>query len=231
MKMNKKLRRILLTVCSAALLVCVTVGATVAYLTSTDAVTNTFTVGRLSIELDETDVNVDGVKDGEYPVKANDYKIMPNHKYVKDPTVHFACSWDSTDKKYEDVNSEKAYLFVAVKNGLAAVEAAADDEYKQIATQITDNSWGALTSTDGKQIKVNDYAIYYQIANASATKSDYKVFEEFKITSELSNEANATLKMDDYNNKTIDVKAFAIQYDGFTDANDAWTNSGFASKL
>ena len=53
MKMNKKLRRILLTVCSAALLVCVTVGATVAYLTSTETVTNTFTVGKVDITLDE----------------------------------------------------------------------------------------------------------------------------------------------------------------------------------
>ena len=62
MKMNKKLRRILLTVCSAALLVCVTVGATVAYLTSTTGpVTNTFTVGKVAITLDEADVDVDGV--------------------------------------------------------------------------------------------------------------------------------------------------------------------------
>ena len=59
MKMNSKLRRILLTVCSAALLVCVTVGATVAYLTSTETVTNTFTVGKVDITLDEAAIKQD----------------------------------------------------------------------------------------------------------------------------------------------------------------------------
>ena len=93
MKMNKKLRRILLTVCSAALLVCVTVGATVAYLTSTDTVTNTFTVGKVAINLDEADVDEYGnvLKDKDDKVlprvKENTYKLMPGHTYTKDPTV------------------------------------------------------------------------------------------------------------------------------------------------
>ncbi|MGN0758520.1 MAG: SipW-dependent-type signal peptide-containing protein, partial [Candidatus Ventricola sp.] len=89
MKMNKKLRRILLTVCSAALLVCVTVGATVAYLTSTDEVVNSFTVGNVQIKLDEAKANEDGTPDTTVTdrVKANSYKLLPGHTYNKDPMV------------------------------------------------------------------------------------------------------------------------------------------------
>ena len=54
---NSKLRKVLLLACSAVLLVCLSVGATLAYLTSTDTVKNTFTVGKVAITLDE--VNVD----------------------------------------------------------------------------------------------------------------------------------------------------------------------------
>ena len=43
MKKTHKMRKIMLALFSAMLLVCVTVGATVAYLTSTDEVVNTFT--------------------------------------------------------------------------------------------------------------------------------------------------------------------------------------------
>ena len=53
---NSKLRRILLTLACAVLLVSLSVGATLAYLTSTPTkVTNTFVVGEVKIELDEAD--------------------------------------------------------------------------------------------------------------------------------------------------------------------------------
>ena len=50
---NSKLRRILLTLACAVLLVSLSVGATLAYLTSVTAeVQNTFTVGKVQITLD-----------------------------------------------------------------------------------------------------------------------------------------------------------------------------------
>ena len=56
----KKTRKILLMAACAVLLVCISVGATVAYLTSTDTVTNTFTVGQVAITLDEAKVDMYG---------------------------------------------------------------------------------------------------------------------------------------------------------------------------
>lgn len=80
--MKTKGKALLLTLC-AVLLVAASVLGTMAYLTSTDTVTNTFTVGKVEIKLDETDVtNPNGPR-----VKANSYKLMPGNTYTKDPTV------------------------------------------------------------------------------------------------------------------------------------------------
>lgn len=80
--MKTKSKALLLTLC-AVLLVAASVLGTMAYLTSTDTVTNTFTVGKVEIKLDETDVtNPTGSR-----VQANSYKLMPGTTYTKDPTV------------------------------------------------------------------------------------------------------------------------------------------------
>lgn len=80
--MKTKSKALLLTLC-AVLLIAASVLGTMAYLTSTDTVTNTFTVGKVEITLDETDVtNPNGPR-----VKANSYKLMPGTTYTKDPTV------------------------------------------------------------------------------------------------------------------------------------------------
>ena len=80
--MKTKSKALLLTLC-AVLLVAASVLGTMAYLTSTDTVTNTFTVGKVEIKLDETDVtNPNGPR-----VQANSYKLMPGTTYTKDPTV------------------------------------------------------------------------------------------------------------------------------------------------
>lgn len=60
------------------------VGATMAYLTDTQSVTNTFTMGDVKITLDETDVkNPEGDR-----VTSNEYNIYPGAVVTKDPIVH-----------------------------------------------------------------------------------------------------------------------------------------------
>lgn len=155
----KKTRKILLMAACAVLLVCISVGATVAYLTSEDTVTNTFTVGKVAITLDEAQVTEYGVAvEPAARVKANTYKLIPGHEYKKDPTVHFAAK------------SEASWLFVKVENGISAIEADT-----KIAAQIITNGWTAL---DG----VAD--VYYKQVNANAnnTAVDYPVFGTFTLT-------------------------------------------------
>ena len=206
--MKTRNKALVLTLC-AVLLVVATVMGTMAYLTSTDSVTNAFTVGKVAITLDEARVNPNGTlvyeNDGTTPVarvKENEYKLIPGHSYTKDPTVHVAA------------DSENSYIFVKVENGIAAYEAATETTeggYKKIADQITDKGWTALTDVGN---------VYYKEYTSQNTAADLKVFENFKIA----DNANAN---DNWNNITaqntkIIVTAYAVQKEGFANAKAAW---------
>lgn len=85
------------------------VGGTIAYLTdTTDPVTNTFTVGKVDITLDEAKVTEYGVIDStaNTRVTENTYKLIPGHTYTKDPTIHVA------------TGSEDCWLFAKIENNL-----------------------------------------------------------------------------------------------------------------
>lgn len=88
---NSKFRRILLLLACAVLLVSLSVGATLAYLTSTDEVENTFTVGDVQIKLDEAKVNTETGKAVEPEERIDDgnklVRMVPGRLIDKDPTV------------------------------------------------------------------------------------------------------------------------------------------------
>ena len=97
MKAKTKTKALLMSLC-AVLLVAASVLGTMAYLTDSKDVKNTFTVGNVAIKLDEAKVNTDGKaidKKGNVVtdlakaerVAGNSYKLLPGHTYVKDPTV------------------------------------------------------------------------------------------------------------------------------------------------
>mgnify|MGYP002795392240 CR=1 FL=1 len=97
MKAKTKTKALLMSLC-AVLLVAASVLGTMAYLTDSKDVKNTFTVGNVSIKLDEAKVNADGKaidKEGNVVtdlakaerVAENSYKLLPGHEYTKDPTV------------------------------------------------------------------------------------------------------------------------------------------------
>ena len=215
-----KMRKVLLAVCCAALLVCVTIGATVAYLTSQATVTNTFTVGNVKITLDEADTDNDTntsdnvtTTDGKTRDTANKYHIFPDGQYVKDPIVHV------------DAKSEDCYLFVKVANGLADIEVPAkfveEDGEKNmtIAQQMEANGWVKLT--EGSNIYY-----YKDIVNAG---QNIPVFSAFKISNAVVGgekpedaDDDTTKYLGDYANANITVTAYAIQADGFDTAADAW---------
>ena len=175
-KNTRKLKKAALLLCSAVLLVCISIGATVAYLTSQDSVTNTFTVGNVAITLDEVKVTPDGKEDSTATtrVKTNQYHLLPGHTYTKDPTIHVA------------TGSEDCWLFVKVENDIAAIE----DPANTIASQMTTNGWSPVES--GSSI----YA-YRAIAHAS---NNIAVFDGFTIsgTADVSNYAGKTIKITAY---------------------------------
>lgn len=220
--MNKAKKIMMLAAC-AVLLVCISVGATLAYLTDTDAVTNTFTLGQVGLSLDEADTD-DSTPNKERDT-ANKYHLMPGGQYDKDPTVHV------------DANSEACWLFVKVENGIAPIEAAAS--YKKadnttatgtIAEQMVVFGWTKLTGVEGV-----DNVYYQKHATKSANVADYVVFKNFKISGDVTNQplttndgeeqiiTNALMYLPTYDVAEIKVTAYAIQLTGFeNDPAAAW---------
>lgn len=85
MKKNKK---IIASLLALVLVIGASIFGTLAYLQDkSEEVKNTFTVGDVQIKLDEADVDVYGKKVSEDRVLGNEYKLIPGHSYIKDPTV------------------------------------------------------------------------------------------------------------------------------------------------
>lgn len=196
----KKSKAILMVVC-AMLLVAASVMGTLAYLTSQASVTNTFSVGKVAITMDEAKVNEYGEPVlnavGKVDrVDANTYKLVPGHKYKKDPTIHV------------QAKSENCWVFVKIENGLGA-DATLENMNPKFKPLWVDN-----TLVDG--------VYYYEnIVPYSVNVTDLVVFDEFTFA----NDADP----DDYKNASIKVTGYAIQADGFGTAKEAWEASGFGT--
>ena len=196
-------KKILLVGLMVVLVAAVSVGLTVAFLTSQSAVTNTFTVGDVAITLDEAKVDANGVKiEGANRVTANTYKLIPGHSYTKDPQIHVGAT------------SEDCYLFVKVEDGLAAIEAD-----QTIAAQLTANNWKAVSGVANVYV----YAVDSDAKTIVEKGANVNVFGTFTLKGDA-NTAN-------YASAQIIVTAYAILADGFVESTPAqiWTTAGFAN--
>lgn len=196
--MKKKTKALMLVLC-AVLLVTASVLGTMAYLTSTDKVVNTFTVGKVAITLDEAQVNPDGTPvAGDARVTGNAYHLLPGHTYTKDPTVHV------------QANSEDSFIFVKVENGIARYEAGTT-----IAAQIAANGWQPLKDDNNVDVK----NVYYKAYTKSAGITNLTVFGHFTIA----DNANTVEGWNDISAAAnVTVTAYAVQKSGFNTAFDAW---------
>ena len=207
--MNTKTKALILALC-AVLLVVTTVFVTMAFLTSEDSVQNTFTFGHVSIVLDEADVDTDGkVEAGadrtstEGRVDANEYHLMPGHTYVKDPTVHVGST------------SEDCWLFVKLTNGLKPIIASDTIEKQMVA-----NGWSLID-------EANNVWAYGEKVEGGA---NVPVFDDFTLADAADVSKYVTEKDTDGNvtgGVTVDVIAYAVQYDGFEAGAAAAWNATF----
>lgn len=167
------MKKTLTVLLALVLVIAMSVTGTMAYLTSKDSVTNTFTVGNVKITLDEAPVDANGAATTGDRVKANSYKLIPGHTYSKDPTIHV------------DAKSEDCWLFVKVEDGLADIEADTT-----IAAQLTANGWTA--TAEGSNI--------YARAAANKAGDNVLVFSGFKLKGDavVSNYAQAQIKVTAY---------------------------------
>lgn len=229
--MSKKIKKIIVSVCSLALVACMSVGITLAYLQdTTGTVTNTFTYGNVSFNealnggLDEAKVNrygrpikVETTTDEEgnqvvteteveleeaERVTANTYKLIPSHEYVKDPTVHIGA------------DSEDAWLFVKVVNGIELIE---KEGTTTIASQMSAKSFVQVSSDPATHTYI--YA-YNQTVSAG---ENIVVFDNFTLADGLEEE-----NIETYENASITIQAFIIQADGLDTYEEAWAAAGSA---
>lgn len=234
--MKTKSKALLLTLC-AVLLVAASVLGTMAYLTSSDTVTNTFTVGKVEIKLDETDItNPTGPR-----VQANSYKLMPGTTYTKDPTVTVKAG------------SEESYVRMKVtfNNATKIIALCTDPEFAGDGPTGVENAFPLIrmvnyTDTaelywDGllldnmfeteEMLAMPKYFVYDETADTltyifyyretvTASTADVVLpvlFDTIKVPEWVTGEQLAEL-----NNFKITVVAEAIQAGSFANADKAW---------
>jgi len=192
-------------------------GATLAWLTDeAGPVTNTFTVGKVEITLDEAVVNEDGefvktddsgnvtnptdIKEADRTTSGNSYKTIPGFTYPKDPTVTVKA------------NSEDCYLFVEFEQGDASTY------YAYESTLTVENGWTQGNSENGvpenvwfRKVDTSTNAQSWNLlANNTITVRD-------TVTEDLMDEAVA---------EELVYTAYAIQYEKTNDTpfgvQEAW---------
>lgn len=210
----KKAKKILVLAMSACLLVAVTIGATVAYLTDTKTVNNTFTVGNVKIKLDEAVAEYDSASNTWKATNARtdegqSYKLLPGTVVEKDPTVTVLA-------KSEDCYV-RALITVTNKEALDKIFAEYDLALENVIGGISTDWTVAAAGTPDGDTRV--YEVRYKSivpASTSDTVLD-DIFESITVPGDLNNTEIASLE-----NLSITVVAQAIQADGFDDADEAW---------
>lgn len=245
MKAKTKTKALLMSLC-AVLLVAASVLGTMAYLTDSKDVKNTFTVGNVAIKLDEAKVDENGTqvvdKDGNpvARVTENDYKLLPGHTYVKDPTVTVLTPSVASYVRMK-VTFNKASALIAmctnpdweedapteIKNAwpLLYMVNFTDKSVKWDGI-IMDNMFESENMLNNTKYCVYDKAAdtltfyYYYTETVAAIDADVKLatlFDSIKVPEWATNDQLKALQ-----GFEINVVAEAIQADGFKNADAAW---------
>lgn len=246
MKAKTKTKALLMSLC-AVLLVAASVLGTMAYLTDSKDVKNTFTVGNVTIKLDEAKVDEMGnlVKnqDGTLAdrVTQNEYKLLPNHTYTKDPTVTvLAPSVESYVRMKVTFNKASALIAMCTdpefaEDGPTGVENAFPLIRMVKFVEANAAKWDGIIPdnmvdteemlADGKYFAYDaeadtlTYYFYYK-ETVEAPTADVKLatlFDSIKVPEWATGDQLKALQ-----GFEINVVAEAIQADGFENADAAW---------
>ena len=218
--MKTKSKALLLTLC-AVLLVTASVLGTMAFLTSTASVENTFTVGSVKITLDEAKVDVNGVAvTPAERVAENSYKLMPGHTYTKDPTIHVdAASEDCFIRAKATLTNAKEWIAIATKyadNKVENIIKGTDDNIWWVSQPAVDNEKNTVTYTFVYKNESHTDELGKRIWTSTDSK-DLVLFDEIAIPGGLTNDDLAAV-----GSSKITVVAEAIQADGFETEAAAW---------
>lgn len=209
--MKTKSKALILTLC-AVLLVAASMLGTMAYLTDNKTVTNTFTVGQVKIKLDEAKVTPDGkpVADAAR-VAENSYKLIPGHTYNKDPMVTVLSG------------SEPSYVKMTVTfskaDELDAIFAPTGANLTSIFNGYNLTKWIYKDNTEDATANTRTYEFWYNgtVGAPNGNVALDALFDSITVPGTITNEQLETIE-----GMTITVNAYAIQADGFANAEAAW---------
>lgn len=214
----KKATKFVIFALSVILLVGATVVGTLAWLTAKDEVVNTFTVGKVSITLDEQDVDEYGNPVRSLNrVKENTYRLIPGNTYIKDPTVTVKAG------------SEESYIRMLVTiNKYTVLKDVFGDGF--LPENYVNGTWDETvwkcvgTEVDTTADTVTYEFRYCETVNAVNEANDVvlpPLFTEFTLPGTVT---SAHLEeLNEGESLKISVVAHAIQTHGFDSEDAAWT--------
>lgn len=207
----KRMKLFALALCAVAIAVVSVIG-TLAYLTDSAEVVNTFTVGNVHLRLDEAEIDENGNDTGNRTEAGNQYHLIPGKTYVKDPTVTVI------------KGSEEAYVRMTVTiNCYDELTAIFGDPFlPQYFVEGWDNTKWLTTNIIDKDDAANTATYEFRYFETVKTGKDNDLtldalFDAIVVPSSLNGDQLASIA-----NLKITVEAHAIQASGFATADEAW---------
>ena len=220
-------KTLILAICIVGMM-CITTFSTLAYLTDIDSVINTFTVGKIEITVDETDVDREGnpvVDQNDQPaprVKENLYHLIPGKDYLKDPMMTVKAG------------SEESYLrMILAVNNADKVQAIIDaDDKNGNKGAIVDYAdlfagWESDKWIYQDNYKIVDNTIYFEFRyfekvdgfnnDEAADEALPPLFTSIKVPGYATAQ-----QLEALGDLKIIVHGHAIQAETFKTADDAW---------
>lgn len=215
--MKKKILALCLIVALAAT---AAIGGTLAYFTDRDEQTNTFTVGKVGLDLTEVVSGIPGFADVNvgYDNDGAQYKVMPGVQYAKQPHITM------------DADCEPAYVFVELTFSPAKPlwDAIGDDEADQnMLKELLVNYNEAIFAGDkleqnlmGRNIDYeNDTYTEVYACGVHAANETFTLFDGVKIPENLENQDLPMI--------SFKIRASAIQKEGIATQEDAYAKLGY----
>ncbi len=208
----KKRNKVLGLMVGAVALVGVSIMGTMAYLTATtDTVQNTFTVGNVTIKLDEADITNTSNRTSE----GNKYQLIPAKTYKKDPTVTVTS------------NTADCYLFVKFEEKNNILKGTQDTQIVEFTTTLTrENGWFELDNNPGvfyREVGKNDSTRSWVLLAdiAGETGKNIKISEDLTNDTMPGTQYEADGEIKTIADPELDFTAYAVQKDGLS-VTEAW---------
>lgn len=196
--MKKNVNKVILTVLAVVLVFGCGVGATLAWLQdTTDPVVNTFTEGKVDIDLYEHkyDATTNTLTGEEIRNGGNSYKMVPGDELPKDPTV------------VVKAGSEACWLFVKVEE--------INDVDTFLSYTVDTSVWTPLVDANG--VNVADNGVYYkEITSYTENDTPYNVLTDKQVTVKTDVEMSHMNALNG-NYPKLTFTAYAIQSANITD--------------